>query len=421
MLALLAAASAAAAAAPLELHVHPGRGNDAQSGSASSPLKSITAARDAIRAFRANDAVDADGATVLLHSGTHAPFALEAKLDSGAADFPIRYAAAPGAAPLISAGVEVPKASWKPATGMPAGVLMTDLKALGLSDFGTLPHSGGQIDACDQLASQKMQLFHNKNAMLLARYPNIEANGDWLFLYATKGITNGFSIAAGANATKVLGWAKEEAPFVHGYWAWDWADSIQAIVGAKTGADGVEVTLPTGATSKPHARFFGLNLKSELDAQNEYYIENSTGTIFYYPSVPLAQWTENPSVSVGDNAVKVDGTSFVTLDGIIMAHAKDTGVSAVNVSDVLISNCTVFGHGANGVVIDNAKRSGIVDSHVYDVGCIGVTLSGGNITTLEPGLNFALRNRIHHMANFKRTYQPGLHVRLFNARARVLG
>ena len=42
-------------------------------------------------------------------------------------------------------------------------------------------------------------------------------------------------------------------------------------------------------------------------------------------------------------------------------------------------------------------------------GCIGVTLDGGYIPTLEPGLNFALRNRIHHMANFKRTYQPGLH------------
>ena len=61
---------------------------------------------------------------------------------------------------------------------------------------------------------------------------------------------------------QLTGWAKEEAPFVHGYWDWDWADSIQAIVGAKSGTDGVEVTLPAGQTSKKHARFFGLNLKS---------------------------------------------------------------------------------------------------------------------------------------------------------------
>ena len=106
-----------------------------------------------------------------------------------------------------------------------------------------------------------MQLFHNSNAMVLARYPDLAPNGDWLFLYATAGTKSGFSMAAGANATRVLGWAKEEAPFVHGYWAWDWADSIQAIVGTKSDADGVEVTLPAGQTSKKHARFFGLNLK----------------------------------------------------------------------------------------------------------------------------------------------------------------
>ena len=122
--------------------------------------------------------------------------------------------------------------------------------------------------------------------------------------------------------------------------------------------------------------------------------------------MPVAQWTEDPSVSVGDIGVMLDGVSHVTLEGISVAHSKATGISARRVSDVLLSNCTVYGHGANGVTIDDALRSGIVDSHVYDVGCIGVTLSGGNHTSLEPGLNFALRNRIHHMANFKRTYQP---------------
>jgi hypothetical protein len=263
---LLLCAAAQQAAAELQLHVHPTAGDDSHDGtSRAQALRTVAAARDAIRARRAQHT---GGATVLLHSGSHGAFALDAELDSGAADFPIRYAAAPGAAPppLISAGAQIPKAKWTAAgDDMPKGVVMADLKKLGLSDFGSLPHSGGQIDACDQLASQKMQLFHMANAMVLARYPNLSPDGDWLFLYATAGITNGFSITAGANATRVLGWAKEEAPFVHGYWAWDWADSIQAIVGAKSGADGVEVTLPTGQTSKKHARFFGLNLKSELE------------------------------------------------------------------------------------------------------------------------------------------------------------
>ena len=408
----------ASAAGPLELHVHPTRelllpsppapptpprpprpthlaagdpgGDDAASGTASAPLRSLAAARDAVRARRHQHS---GGATVLLHSGTHGPLSLDPTLDSGSPSFPIRYAGAPGADAIISAGATIPKAAWKPAAGMAAGVLMADLKSLGLTDYGSLPHSGGQIDSCDQLASQKMQLFHNSKAQVLARYPNLAPNGDWMFLYAvraslssspyqanrvasrlqTAGTANGFSMTSGDNATKVLGWAKEEAPFVHGYWEWDWADSIQAIVGAAQNGSSVDVELPAGHSSKQHARFFGLNLKSELDAPNEYYIEASSGTLYYYPSLPLSQWTEEPSVSVADNAVTLDGTSHVTLHGVTVAHAKDTGVSAKAVSNVVVSNCTVFGHGANGVTIDNATKSGIVDSHVYDVGacCTG--------------------------------------------------
>jgi hypothetical protein len=158
----------------------------------------------------------------------------------------------------------------------------------------------------------------------------------------------------------------------------------------------------------PNARFFGLNLLSELDAEQEFYIDKA-GRIYYWPATPIESWTDDPIVSVNMTAVGLDGTSHVALENVTVAHARGTGVSASGVTDVVLRNCTVFGIGANAVVIEDALRSGIIDSHVYDVGCIGVTVGGGDFTTLTPGLNFALRNRIHHMAMFKRTYQPGLH------------
>ena len=115
------------------------------------------------------------GEAVLLHSGTHGPLSLDPTRDSGSPTFPIRYAGAPGADAIISAGATIPKAAWKPATGMAAGVLMADLKSLGLTDYGSLPHSGGRIDSCDQLASQKMQLFHHSKAQACAK---VQAHDD---------------------------------------------------------------------------------------------------------------------------------------------------------------------------------------------------------------------------------------------------
>ena len=112
--------------------------------------------------------------------------------------------------------------------------------------------------------------------------------------------------------------------------------------------------------------------------------------------------------STADVAVMLDGTSYITLEGLTIAHARTIGVSATNVSEVVIRNSTIWGCGAKGVVIDDAQGSGLVGCHIFSTGCGGAIVSGGNFTTLKPGNNYALKNRIHDMANYKRSYQPGL-------------
>ena len=73
-----------------------------------------------------------------------------------------------------------------------------------------------------------------------------------------------------------------------------------------------------------------------------------------------------------------------------------------------MSNCTVWGIGAKGVVLDDATHSALSDSHIYDTGCGGAVVSGGDFVTLQPGHNVASGNEIHDVCNYKRSYQPGL-------------
>jgi hypothetical protein len=441
---LLMSCCALAAAAPFEIVVCP-TGDDSNAGTLAQPLRSLTAARDAIRVLRRGRI---GGVSVLLLSGTHAPLSLDARLDSGTADFPIRYAAAVGAHPIISAGLEIPVDQWK-IEKLPSGdsVLTADLSSVGLniSNLGTLPQVGQTIDICDQRRLKKAQLFHDSGSKILARYPNIAPNGDWRFIHAKDTATDGFTVASGPDAERVLRWASEESPFLHGYWTWDWADAIVGLTGAKSnGTDTVvQTAFPKGTnTVKKNARFVGLNLLSELDAEEEYYI-NKAGKIFYNAAKPTTEWTEAPVVSVSDTALAIDGVSFVTIEGtvycilvlltmasrtlahlthphtshtppshapgLVVAHARVTGISAQGVRDTNIVNCTVFGHGADGVLMSGATRSNVVDCLIHDVGCVGMTVSGGNHTTLEPGLNSAKGNRVYHISQYKRTYQPGLH------------
>jgi hypothetical protein len=405
----------------LEFHVNPAVGDNGNPGTEDHPLRSLTAARDSVRAMRAahGDAMFC-GAKVWLHTGTHSVLHLDAELDSGTPTFPIRYGAAPGANASISGGVEVPRESWRPWASHPH-ILTADLTVLGLSDFGALPTQGGRVDGwCDQLSARgnKTQLFHTAGSMTLARYPNIDADSSYHFLNAASGSSietnSSFSMHSGPTAKRMVGWLAEEAPYLHGYWQADYADQIVSFVGAVTLPNGT-VAMQTGVKPgvsgagdcKTNARFWGLNLLSELDSPREYFITKS-GTIYYWPELPISMWSAVPVVSSVGIGVKLDETSHVTLDSVMVRHAKGTGISAIGVTSVSVTNCTVHGIGGDGVTIFQALKSGISNSRIFDVGCTGVHVTGGNFTTLEPGLNWATGNRIHNMSRYKRTQQPGL-------------
>eukprot|EP01047_Picozoa_sp_COSAG01_P048791 COSAG01_NODE_4778_length_4749_cov_231.390108_8_plen_119_part_00 len=53
--------------------------------------------------------------------------------------------------------------------------------------------------------------------------------------------------------------------------------------------------------------------------------------------------------------------------------------------------------------------SAVLDSSIHDCGCAGIRAHGGNGTTLDPGNLQILRNSITNVAQWKRTYSPGIH------------
>ena len=239
--AALAGVAGTALGSAVTLHVHPTRGDDAQSGSVAAPLRSVTAARDRLREMRP---LPAGGATVQLHAGAHhAPFALTGAADSGRPDAPIVYISAPGERATVSGALPVPASAFQPWSGGAAGVLRADLAPLGI----TAPMLGGmQIPTSEgsmnfgSCQHDKAELFWGGEAMTLARFPNKAADGTWRFLHAdlagvfgpgspggaSGGSGTWFLMKPGANASRISSWASKDAgsAWLHGYWQFDWAD-----------------------------------------------------------------------------------------------------------------------------------------------------------------------------------------------------
>jgi hypothetical protein len=111
--------SAELAHAQLTLHVTPG-GNYKGTGAADSPFATLEQARDAVRALKGRTGLPAGGVRIVLHGGTYRierPLILTAE-DSGTAEAPVVYAAAPGQTPIVSGGRVIsgfrrnPDGSW---------------------------------------------------------------------------------------------------------------------------------------------------------------------------------------------------------------------------------------------------------------------------------------------------------------------
>ena len=100
-------AGAVSVSAAMDIHVSP-RGDDGDAGTAAAPLRTLSAAQQAVRAAKAGG-MPAGGITVLLHGGVYrlqAPLVLGPE-DSGAAGRPVTWKAAGGEKAVVSGGLPV--------------------------------------------------------------------------------------------------------------------------------------------------------------------------------------------------------------------------------------------------------------------------------------------------------------------------
>ena len=98
-----------------ELYVAPD-GNDANPGTRAAPLKTLEAARDALRKLKGGQSSLAGGTTVWLRGGVYRiekTFALDRR-DSGTKEAPIVYRACEGEEVHLSGGRELDPAAFRP-------------------------------------------------------------------------------------------------------------------------------------------------------------------------------------------------------------------------------------------------------------------------------------------------------------------
>lgn len=384
------------------------------------PFATLERARDAIRRMKQSGPLPSGGVQITLCSGRHERdrgFVLSAE-DSGTAQAPMTYRAADGTAVVIS-GARVLR-HFGPVTDSgvrarldPAvreSVVQVDLRAAGVSNFGRLTRRGFS----QPVRPAHLELFVDDQPMTLARWPKRGfATIDGIPMDRAK--DDGHGTRMGAldagfyyHGDRPRRWANHNGIWLHGYWAYDWANTYEKLSSYSSVSGLIQLEPPHGIYGFiPGQRFYFLNVLEELSAPGDYVVDEDRGWLYWLPPAGSAGAVVTASV-VEEPLITLNDTEHVTIRGLTLDGARGHGIVIRNGVANTVAGCVLRNLGNNGVIVDGGRQNTIVGCDLYRLGDGGINLIGGDRATLTPAGHVARNNHIHHFAHWSRCYQPAI-------------
>lgn len=395
--AVLAMSAAGLPADAAQFFVSP-KGNDAGPGTLRRPFATLEKARDAARAA-------AKPVTVLLRGGV---YTAAKTLEFGAADSGVEYRAYGNEKARLIGGRIL--RGFKPSPGRPH-VLECDLRALGITDFGSMKQRGFGRRA----TPAHMELFFQGRRMTVARWPNEGFEKIASIGGAPRDDGHGKPLGNWQDGFHYDGdrparWKNLDDVWVHGYWAWDWADSYEQVGSIDLKERLIRMRAPDGYEGfRAGQRYYYVNILEELDSPGEYYVDRAAGKLYFWPPAPIG--SGEAAVSMLETPlIRVNGASRMALRGLTLEYARAGGIEMSGGDHNSVEDCVVRNVGNTALSVRGGEAHGVARCEIYQTGDAGIVISGGDRATLKPGGHEVTDNHIHHIAQWSKTYQPAVSV-----------
>src|ERR1043166_9431269 len=393
-------------------------GSDTNPGSAARPFATLERARAAVREFRQGSA----GITVCLRGGDYyRTNALElTAADSGTPGAPIVWQAAKGEKVRLLGGrsltgfqpISDPALLARLAEPARSNVLRVDLSPLGSVEFGEMKSRG----FARPTAPAHCELFFGGKPMRLARWPN---EGEWQRIA-------GFPEAAGEgdghggklgkleegffySGDRPRRWKDSADLWVHGYWAWDWANSYERVAAIDLERHLIRTAPPSGNYGfRNGQRFYFLNVLEELDQPGEWFLDRTARALYFWPPGSTAGSNEVLLSLLSQPLLKLTDVSHVTFVNLTLEATRADAVEIRGGLSNCIMGCLIRNIGDSGVVIQGGSGHGVVGCEILDTGDGGVSLEGGDRRTLTPGGHYVEHCHFARQGRWSKCYVPAV-------------
>lgn len=396
-----------------DIYVSPD-GNDSNTGTFESPLKTLETAKNAAGLISQNSESDIN---VILRGGVYnvgegIDFG---KSDSGKTNAKINFVSYEGEDVRILNSTILSNEKLKLVTDEDVlkripneargKVYYVNLPAIGIQDLGSVSREGK--DYGERPGSRMLTI--NGERYSLARWPN---NG-YGFIEESFAVTKGHKFSYSEN--KGDRWKTADESWIYGFFNYLWADDSLSV----KSIDCENKTIET-ATSHYYGMLSGkpwfiYNLLEELDVPGEWYLESLTGNLYVYPKVGIEDCDIRFTAKTTP-LLNFDGASHINFKGITFEDTCGVGVNISESDYITFEECEFKNIGQQAMRI-TGKNNGIKNSHIYDIGKGGVYISGGNTATLEHCNNYVENCHIERFSLTTQTYAPA--VKLYGIGDRV--
>ena len=312
-------------------------------------------------------------------------------------------------------------------------VVQTDLTALGLTadGWGKMYSYGGFTTASKYdggVGPLPCELFVNGRRCVTARYPN---GNEWLNI--GKVLDNGDSHETYGNGTVVIpgwdtlrnprgatfamdqttakraaSWAPSGDIWIFGFFKWDWADMSTRVKAFDNAAGTLTTEFASNYGYAEGGSYHFYNVLEELDAPGEWYLDRAAGLLYLWP----------PEGDFGNARIDLSLSTQTLLSGSGLKNMNFIGLTLQGTrgdailltgDNLLIDHCLVRNIAGSAISVTGYNNT-VSNNEITRTGARGITVSGGDATTLTPGNSRAVNNLVHDWSEVVKTYQGGVHL-----------